>query len=107
MKEEDDGTESSDQQAHKLLMKRCSRNEFILRFLSMLCVALMFALFILQLDILWRARQSFVMEVLIPDSQDVMFSYPPFFYDIGHSEDIWTWDPRTHLLKVNTSFYVH
>jgi len=46
------------------------------------------------------------MEMLTPDNEEFYFDYPEF-YDIAHNEETWCWDPHTHLLKVNTSLFVH
>jgi len=40
-----------------VIVCRFSRNEVLLRFLSLVCLMVMFGLFLIQLDILWRARE--------------------------------------------------
>ena len=45
------------------------------------------------------------MELLVPERDDPFYGYPAFS-DSPHSDDTWSWDPDTLMLKVNTSFYV-
>ncbi|KAL4217823.1 hypothetical protein ACF0H5_022562 [Mactra antiquata] len=84
---------------------RFSRNECVLRFMSLVCLCFMFGLFIIQMEILWRSRESILMEMFYKDVPPVFIKYPDYF-KIPHNEDTWTWDPDTLLLKVNTSIFI-
>ncbi|XP_060076302.1 uncharacterized protein LOC132555945 [Ylistrum balloti] len=102
-------TESPEKRKRKKRKYRRTKDESILsahdflpiRLLTLFGMTVCLALFIFQISTSLNSYN------ILHDMRDLEERFPDYMFGLHGEPNLWSWDPDTELLKVNTSLFIH